>query len=75
MAEEGSTADHMMKGKGISKGFKTVGQGLAGEDTHPEITGIDPDKKGPGRPSHGESSFKVVGPTAEEEQGQSKRTE
>lgn len=75
MAEEGSTADNMMKGRGKSGGFKTVGQGLKGEATHPEITGIDPDKKGPGRPSHGESSFRTVGPSVEEEQGRSKRTE
>lgn len=70
MAEgEGATADRMMKGQGIIHGFKTVGQGLKGEKDHPEITGIDPTKKGPGRPTKEESSFTVVGPSVEQEQG------
>ena len=68
MADEGSTADNMMKGRGIAKGFKTVGQGLQGEESHPEVTGIDPTRKGPGRPPKGESSFTQVGKTVEQEQ-------
>ena len=67
MAEPGSMAENMGQGKGISKGYKTVGQGLKGEDTHPEITGINPARKGPGRPPANESSFKVVGKTADQE--------
>lgn len=66
MPDEGSIADNMGKGKGLVRGFKTVGQGLKGEDTHPEVTGVDPAKKGPGRPTTGES-FKVVGKSAEQE--------
>ena len=69
MAEEGSTADNMMKGKGIAGGFKTVGAGCEGDATHYEVTGQDPTRRGPGRPPLNESSFRVVGKTAEQEQG------
>jgi len=72
MPEEGSPADNMSKGKGINKGYRVVGQGLEGEENHPEMTGVDPTKRGPGRPPHNESSFRTVGPSAEGEQGPSK---
>lgn len=66
---EHSSADNMKKGRGISHGYKTVGMGLKGEDKHPEITGEDPMRKGPGRPAKGENSFKVVGPSVDQEGG------
>lgn len=69
MAEEGSSADNMGKGRGIPRGWRTVGLGLQGEDRHPEITGEDPMKRGPGRPPKNDSSFTTVGKTAEQEQG------
>ena len=70
MAEgEGSTADNMKKGLGIIDGYKTVGMGLKGEADHPEVTGVDPDKRGPGRPPANESSFTTVGKSADQEQG------
>lgn len=68
-AGEGSISDHMKKGQGIIKGFQTVGMGLEGEAAHPEITGDDPMRRGPGRPPKNESSFRTVGRTAEEENG------
>ena len=66
---DADTAGRMKKGQGIIGGYKTVGSGLSGEEKHPEITGEDPMKKGPGRPPANESSFKVVGPSADQEQG------
>ena len=65
------TADRIKKGQGIIKGFKTVGMGLKGEENHPEVTGQDPAKRGPGRPPKGENSFTVVGKSAEQEQSSS----
>jgi len=64
---DSGTAKRMQKGQGIIKDFKTVGLGLAGEDDHPEVTGVDPAAKRPGRPPKGEDNFRVIGRTAEEE--------
>jgi hypothetical protein len=59
-----SSSENMKKGLGISKPFKTVDQGYQGDANHPAD---NPPKRSVGRPPKTESSFKEVGPTAQDE--------